>query len=366
MKTVCELNKCNGCMACVDRCPKQCISVKDDVSCFNAIIAESLCINCKLCEKTCPNVTKVEKTNPIEWKQGWAAEAIRYKASSGGAASSIIKGFIKNGGYVASCLFKDGDFVFDITKDTEVAKKFVGSKYVKSNPTGIYKKVEERLKTDKVLFIGLPCQVAALKNFIKKQDNLYTVDLICHGTPSSMILAKYLAENDNDINQLQDIKFRSSNDFGLIIDGSKVCNEGQDDYLMTFLSANNYTENCYECQFATKDRVSDITLGDSWGTEFSDEEKNGVSLLLVQSEKGKEVIEGIDFNFFDVDIDNAVEQNHQLRHPSIRTPERDKFLSLVKNGKSISYATFCIFKKRIIKRNIKKVLTKLHLMEVQH
>lgn len=97
MKTVCELNKCNGCMACVDRCPKQCISVKDDVSCFNAIIAESLCINCKLCEKTCPNVTKVEKTNPIEWKQGWAAEAIRYKASSGGAASSIIKGFIKNG-----------------------------------------------------------------------------------------------------------------------------------------------------------------------------------------------------------------------------------------------------------------------------
>ena len=79
-----------------------------------------------------------------------------------------------------------------------------------------------------------------------------------------------------------------------------------------------------------------------------------------------EVIEGIDFNFFDVDIDNAVEQNHQLRHPSIRTPERDKFLSLVKNGKSISYATFCIFKKRIIKRNIKKVLIKLHLMEVQH
>ena len=89
-------------------------------------------------------------------------------------------------------------------------------------------------------------------------------------------------------------------------------------------------------------------------------------MLLVQSEKGKEVIEGIDFNFFDVDIDNAVEQNHQLRHPSIRTPERDKFLSLVKNGKSISYATFCIFKKRIIKRNIKKVLIKLHLMEVQH
>ena len=67
--------------------------------------------------------------------------------------------FIKSGGYVASCLFKNGDFVFEITNDLNEARCFAGSKYVKSNPTGIYKKINERLKTNKVLFIGLPCQV---------------------------------------------------------------------------------------------------------------------------------------------------------------------------------------------------------------
>ena len=79
-----------------------------------------------------------------------------------------------------------------------MAQKFVGSKYVKSNPIGIYSKIEEHLKAkEKVLFIGLPCQVAGLKNYIKRldksfQDNLYTVDLICHGTPSPRLLEQFL------------------------------------------------------------------------------------------------------------------------------------------------------------------------------
>lgn len=361
MKTVCELNKCNGCMACIDSCPKRCISIKDEIVYYNAVIDEHMCINCKLCEKTCPNVTGIEKTAPIEWKQGWAPEDIRSNASSGGAASSIIRSFIKNGGYVASCLFKDGEFGFALTNKVDVAKKFSGSKYVKSNPLGIFKKVEERLKTDKVLFIGLPCQVAGLKNFIRNQDNLYTIDLICHGTPSPKILSRYLAEKKIDIACLKELKFRDSISFGLVADGSRICDEGQDDYLMTFLAAKDYTDNCYECQFAMKGRVADITLGDSWGTTYCDEEKNGVSLVLIQNEKGKKLIEGLDFEFFDVDLDNALENNHQLRHPSIRTPERDKFLTMITHGKSISYATFCIFKKRVVKRNLKKLLKKIHL-----
>ena len=365
MKTVCELNKCNGCMACSSICPKQCITVKDTINAMNAEIDETICINCKLCESVCPNITKPNKKNSIEWKQGWAEKDIRNKSTSGGAASAIIRSFIKSGGYVASCLFKDGQFLFDITNDLDVAHRFAGSKYVKSNPEGIYKKVQERLKTDKVLFISLPCQVAALKNYIKNQENLYTVDLICHGTPSVKLLDQYLGERGYNLKELKDVKFRTKTDMGLSVDGEKInLSRVTDDYLCAFLESIDYTENCYSCQFASLERVSDITLGDSWGTEYKNEEKNGISLVLIQSEKGKELVNKSGLELKDVDQDNAVAHNHQLSHPSILTPKREKFLSLIKAGHSFKNATFAVLPKMVIKQKIKLVLIKLHLMKI--
>ena len=290
-RTVCDKNMCNGCMACVSVCPKQCISVIDSIEAVNAHIDGALCINCKQCEKVCPNVTKCPVANPIDWKQGWTQDEIRTTSTSGGAASAIIKSFILSGGYVASCLFKDGDFVFDITNDLEIAKRFAGSKYVKSNPNRIYSKIKERLKTDKVLFVALPCQVAALNNYITNKDNLYTIDLICHGTPSVKLLNLYLLERGFEINKLKDIKFRTKTDMGLSVDEERLnISRVMDHYLCAFLASVDYTENCYSCQFASIERVSDITLGDSWGTEYVDQENRGVSLILIQTEKGKMVL----------------------------------------------------------------------------
>lgn len=364
MKTVCDLNKCNGCMACTSICPKQCITVKDTIDSMNAEIDKALCINCKLCERVCPNITKPEKTAPVEWKQGWAQDEIRTTSTSGGAAAAIIKSFIQSGGYVASCLFKEGQFLFDITNDLEVAKRFAGSKYVKSNPEGIYKKIQERLKTDKVLFVGLPCQVAALKNYIKNQDNLYTIDLICHGTPSVKLLEQYLSERGYKLDELKDVKFRTKTDMGLSVDREKInLSRVTDDYLCSFLESIDYTENCYSCQFASLERVSDITLGDSWGTEYKDEEKNGISLVLIQSEKGKELVKNSGLELKDVDLDNAVANNHQLSHPSILSPKRDKFIKMIKDGKSFKSATFAVLPKMVIKQKIKLILIKLHLMQ---
>ena len=364
MKIVCQKNECNGCMACSSICPKQCITVKDTINAMNAEINEIACINCKMCERVCPNITKPEKTSPIEWKQGWAEKDIRSKSTSGGAASAIIKSFIQSGGYVASCLFKGGKFAFELTNDLEVAKRFAGSKYVKSNPEGVYKKVQERLKTDKVLFIGLPCQVAALKNYIKNQENLYTIDLIFHGTPSVKLLDQYLGERGYNLKELKDVKFRTKTDMGLSVDGEKInLSRVMDHYLCAFLESIDYTENCYSCQFASLERVSDITLGDSWGTEYKDEEKNGISLVLIQSEKGKELVNNSKLVLKDIDLDNAVANNHQLSHPSILSSKRDKFLKKIKDGKSFKFATFTVLPKLTTKQKIKLVLINLHLMQ---
>ena len=164
MTTVCQFNKCTGCRACIDICPKNAITIKDSLDAYNAEIDETKCINCNLCHNICQNNNMVDLVNPIKWYQGWAEnEEVRAGGSSGGAASALMLAFVESGGYVCSCTFKDGQFVFDITNTKDDVSKFKGSKYVKSNPQGAYKKVKELLKSgEKVLFIVLPCQVAAV------------------------------------------------------------------------------------------------------------------------------------------------------------------------------------------------------------
>ena len=327
MKTVCELNMCNGCMACVEKCHRNAITIKDDLKYYNALIDTKKCVDCGLCTKVCPRENDNDMSKPKWWYQGWADSEIREYASSGGAASAIIRTFIKNGGYVASCLFDSGKFVFEVTNEMAVARKFAGSKYVKSNPEKIYGKIQSLLKANqKVLFIGLPCQVAAVNQFIKDKTNLVTADLICHGTPSPYLLKKCLQEYGHDINTLTDINFRIKSLYELNRDGKPIAAfHTMDNYLIAFLHSYDYTENCYSCKFATLDRVSDITLGDSWGTELSGEVKNGVSLILCQSEKGKELIESAGLNLLDVDINNAILHNEQLNNPSKCGKSRDQF-----------------------------------------
>lgn len=173
MKTVCELNMCNGCMACVEKCHRNAITIKDDLKYYNALVDTKKCVDCGLCTKVCPRENDNDMSKPKWWYQGWADSEIREHASSGGAASAIIRAFIKHGGYVASCLFDSGKFVFEVTNEMAVARKFAGSKYVKSNPEKIYGKIQSLLKANqKVLFIGLPCQVAAVNQFIKDKTNL--------------------------------------------------------------------------------------------------------------------------------------------------------------------------------------------------
>lgn len=365
MEFVCEKNKCNGCMACIEACPQKCIEIQDNIKNYNAVINSAECLKCGMCKKICSNNSTISKMKPIEWSQGWGDHNIREQSSSGGAASAIIKSFIESGGYVASCLFKNGEFVFDITNDPTDAKAFSGSKYVKSNPASIYKKVKTILESNKVLFIGLPCQVEAVKRTTNNSKNLYTIDLICHGTPSPRLLNKFLGEHSIDIKKCTDIKFRRNTVFGTEVDRRYITPEGIDDYMLAFLESIDYTDNCYSCNFATLERVGDVTLGDSWGTQYKEEEKKGISLILVQTEKGKDLLKMANLKLVDVDIDIAIRDNHQLRHPSIIKPEREKFLDMIMSGKTFKYSTFCIYKKRIIRRYIKRALMKLHLYSPQ-
>lgn len=159
MNTVCQPDQCTGCMACLEVCPKGAITINDSLIAYNAEIDSVKCIGCNLCHKICQNNREIEFVKPIQWHQGWAEDvAVREGGSSGGAASALMRAFVKNCGYVCSCLFQDGEFVFETTNELSELSKFTGSKYVKSSPQGAYKQVKKLLqKGEKVLFIGLPC-----------------------------------------------------------------------------------------------------------------------------------------------------------------------------------------------------------------
>ena len=367
MNTVCQPDQCTGCMACIEVCPKDAITIKDSLNAYNAEIDPIKCIGCNLCHKICQNNREIDFVTPIQWHQGWAEDfAVRESGSSGGAASALMRAFVENSGYVCSCLFRDGEFVFETTHDERELDRFQGSKYVKSNPRGAYRRVKELLqKGEKVLFIGLPCQVAALKIFVgeKLQENLYSADLICHGTPSPKLLELFLKQYGYILKDLKDIKFRIKGKFQVREGYKGITTTGvTDSYLISFLNGICYTENCYSCKYARLERISDITFGDSWGTQLAEDEmRKGISLLLCQTEKGERLLCEAGLKLVKVDLDRAIARNAQLKAPMQRPVARADFFQKIRSGKKYNKVIFKLYPKQSMKQWVKGILIKAHL-----
>ena len=371
MKTVCEADRCAGCMACIDICPKGAISIADTLRTYNAVIDTDKCVGCNMCHNVCQKNHPAEAKKPFYWKQGWTEdETIRKYASSGGAATAIAQQFVKDGGVVCSCIFKDGGFVFDFAEAIEQVNRFSGSKYIKSNPAGAYKRAKKLLASGKkLLFIGLPCQVSAMKNYTGDPDSLYTIDLICHGSPSPELLRTFLKQSGKDIRSMNNLYFRNKMHFHLTDrndDGFHAVFDRNvmDSYLMSFLNSICYTENCYSCDYAKLERVSDITLGDSWGNEFDQEEHNkGISLILCQTRKGADLLESCKMHLFDVDLDQAVAHNHQLSEPSSMPARRGELFERLAQGERFDKIVKNIYPKQSFRQGVKRILLKLRLIK---
>lgn len=369
MKTVCDLNQCAGCMACVDICSKKAVRIEDTLDTYNAVIDEDLCVNCNACYKVCQKNHPAEFRKPLLWKQGWSEHPeIRSASSSGGLAAELEYAFVKNGGCVCSCLFRDGEFVFAFADSCEEVKAFAGSRYVKSNPAGVYRDVKKRIRNGKkVLFVGLPCQVSAVRNYVGESnaEQLVTIDLICHGSPSPKVLDIYLTEIGSGLAHRKNIFFRKNAKFQLRDEDTYVGMPGKcDKYLISFLNGISYTENCYSCQYARTERVSDITLGDSWGSTLPEEvQRDGVSLIMCQTERGSDLLRQADVHLEDVDVGNAIAHNHQLEAPTDKPNNRAQFFSMLKNEKNFSAAVWKCYPKSCIRQMLKAVCLKLHLIK---
>lgn len=338
-------DKCTGCCACLSICPKDAISMNEDNEGFKyPVVDENKCINCGLCVKICPTINKqIKNNNDIKAYACINKDTdIRLKSSSGGIFSVVADYILSNNGIVFGAAFDKAWNVEHIYIEyIDDLDKLRTSKYVQSYVGINYKYVKEFLDADKlVLFTGTPCQIAGLKAYLGKDyGNLYCMDIICHGVPSPKVWRKYLKENYN-IDNIEIINFRDKTNgwnsflsFKIqILDKVIIENRKNNLYMLGFLNNLYLRPSCYNCNFKTVERVSDITIADFWGIDEILPEMNdgkGTSLIFVQNNKGYILLEKIKnyINMVEADVEKSVHFNTAMIESVSKHRFRDKFFN---------------------------------------
>lgn len=320
------------------------------------------CIGCGKCKKVCAyqNDNDVQTIHSV-WAASSKNNQIIVNSASGGIFATIAKNFLKANGVVIGASFEKRNNKIHLQhikiSDINDLKRIQGSKYVQSNMENIYTEIKKELDNKKrVLFSGTPCQVAALKNFLGKiYENLYTIDIICHGVPNIKIFQDYILILEDELNaEILDFKFRDKT-IGWGLCGKikyrknnkikeKLLPVGLSSYYNLFLKSEIYRENCYSCKYANSNRVGDITLGDYWGIKkehpeyfkHSDKfkEEKGVSCVIINSKKGEFLLNEVkqDLNLKKSVIEKVARHNEQLNKASKLGKNRELILDIYAKG----------------------------------
>jgi coenzyme F420-reducing hydrogenase beta subunit len=374
MTEICDKEKCTGCFGCLNICKKNAISMEADSLGFAyPVINTSLCIDCDLCKNHCPvNKPLFRQKAALAIAAYSSSEKDRASSTSGGAASIFSHYTIEQQGIVYGCSGKNATTVRHIrVSSAEDLPKLKGSKYVQSEVGSCFKDVQNDLQANKqVLFIGTPCQIAGLKNFLQKDwDNLITIDLVCHGVPSQQLLNENI-KNQN-INNIKSIQFRkkgiekSQQKYGIYLSSSNEKNLfsedfPKNDYMTGFMYGLFHRESCYSCTYANIERCSDITLGDFWGFQgFDDFPVNhyeGLSLILPSSEKGRLLFEACKskLHWTIRPVEEAERGNGQLQKPSQKNKNHDLFKELYPQKGFHQSCKICLRENRIIHKKQKR------------
>lgn len=354
-KLFAKKENCCGCGACAMACPVACITMAEDrkEGFLYPEIDATKCINCGKCEKVCP--LKDGREMP-ENREAYALlhddEAYRTACTSAGAFEEICRGFCGEDNFAVFGVEMDDTLKVkhSYVQCYEDMAKFRKSKYVQSDLADSFPMVKRFLEQGKrVVFSGSPCQVDGLKHYLKKDyENLLLVDFVCHGVPSAKVFQKRIEELEASFDsKVKKVIFRNkvlcSEEWNCL--GMRFLFENGGEltelyppckYMTGFLSELYLRPSCHSCKYASMGRVSDITLGDSWGMESYDPSlsmrvNNGTSLLMMNTEKGRKALDhdAEDYRIVNVPIELLPKAQRQLVEPSKPHRCRERFFSLL-------------------------------------
>lgn len=330
---------CCGCNACGDICAHNAITFKTDHEGFwYPEVDMQKCTDCHLCDKVCPIINVKElKKNDLPQSICYAAEhknlEVVFDSTSGGLFSALADIMYKSGGYVGGAVFNDDFSVRQyISNDKKDLPRLRSSKYLQSHLDGFYKQVRDLLKAgEKVLVCGSPCQMAALRAFLRKDyDNLIIADYICRGINSPKVWRKYLDSYEERYGSKVVYCKAKSKEYGwrnltqkVILANGKHYYETKDQSNFTkgYLQTGVYCRpSCYDCKFKGYPRIADITLADFWGIEKVDktlEKDLGTSLVMINSKKGETYFEQVKkrINYVPVPFESIEAGNRALNKP---------------------------------------------------
>ena len=373
MQLICDKHLCSGCCACYNKCPRAAITMQEDeFGFFHPLIDQNKCIDCGLCVKVCPeNFAPQFNKEIVTYASISKNEEIRCNSTSGGVATTLSQIIIDNSGVVYGAAF-DGEFNLSHTRivDKKDLPKLQGSKYVQSYIGETYKHVKNDLSFHPVLFIGTPCQVAGLLNYIpeKFKNNLFSISFICGGVPSAKFLKNSLSDN---LNNAVGLKFRNGKDYGFWIRYKngyiKYIKRDSSRYFRGFDKKITLRYSCYNCRFAQNARVGDLTIGDFWGLShgrFLNNKQKGISIIICSTKKGKYLVEKSSgyLELENHDLCETLIMNPRLSSPPEWTKDIDRFRRYFLKSNSFNTAINRIMGHIYVIYAIKK-LSLIHISE---
>lgn len=344
--SVLEKDKCTGCSACQQSCPKECIKMKSGKNGFlYPSVDKDVCVECGKCLRVCPAYNILPSREPVACYAAFNKnDVLRRKSSSGGIFIELAKYVLAKNGVVFGAVFDESWNVHHVAAQTlEGVYAMMGSKYVQSRIENTYKEAKVYLNEGRtVLFSGTPCQIAGLNRYLSKSySNLITVDLVCHGVPGVKQWNEYLDEVREKVCQKQNEQFKITNvkfrdkrisweHFSLTISAfsnNKIIDFSHDVstdiYIKGFLYDLYLRDSCFTCPSKNLSSGSDFTIGDLWGhkTIIADEinANKGISLIVVNTEKGYnllQLLKGV--NIIPIDYNQAINSNPNIIRQNIK------------------------------------------------
>lgn len=334
---------CCGCSACMNSCPQNAIAMQPDADGFlYPTIDSEKCMDCGICLKVCSFKNREEKLPNI--KKVFAlqhnSKDVLKTSTSGGAFTAISDVLLERGAVVFGALLDDNFDVYHVVVRTkEERDKLKGSKYVQSDLKSTYKEIKEFLSRDTtVMFVGTPCQVSELYTYLGKDDaGLFTIDFICHGTPSLLLFKEHIAYLENKYNKkaifykFRDKKYGWTHTESIGFSGGVTCSSFSVLKLKTLFYSNlTLRPSCYACKYANFHRDADITIGDYWGVEKAHKiyDSKGTSLLIVNSDKGDKMLSSLAGSCKLIPSDIKLAMQNGIKHPPRMPKNRDEFWKL--------------------------------------